>query len=103
MATTRQPQRKHLMGGSLKTAMADEVKRVLGIVGGHRVTAAHELGISVRTLEKWIKKWDELSDFGNPMEAVLATKPKGKKKKAKKSKKTFSKKKSSTSAQARAA
>jgi transposase-like protein len=97
----RQPQRKHLMGGTLKTAMANEIKSVLTAVGGHRVTAASTLGISVRTLEKWLKHWEELGGIiTNGMETVLATKPKAKKKK--KAKKFSGKKKSSKATQSRA-
>lgn len=50
------------MGGTLKVAMADEIKRVLLNTGGSRAIAAVTLGISARTLDKWLKSWEELHE-----------------------------------------
>ncbi len=104
----RQPQKKHLMGGTIKGAIATEIKRVLHATGGHREVAAVTLGISNRTLEKWIKNWDELKEIREGLEAVFgaatqAIKKSKPKKKAKAKKASARKKPSKTQAQTRAA
>lgn len=102
----RAQQRPHLMGGSLKTAMADQIKKELTAHGGHRSDSAHALGISVRTLEKWLRTWAELKDVVQGIATVLATagtQTKSKKKKKKKGMKCSNKKSSSKSSEARVA
>lgn len=84
--------KKHFGGGSLRIAMANEIKKVLAETGSDfsgRERAAGLLGVSAKSLENWILKappvgWPELQDFKGSAEKVLGTKPKGKKKRPKK-------------------
>ena len=106
----RAKQRKHLMGGSLKTAMAEQVRKELTKYNGHRFEAAHALGVSIRTLEKWLANWDELKGLSNDILSVIAqgdelakSKSKKKPKKKKGGMKCSSKKTSKTTTQAQAA
>lgn len=100
----RSPQKKHLEGGTLRTAMANEIIDRFNETGGHKEATAVKLGITSRTLEKWLKSWKELSVLLNVtgMETVLSTaerttkmattkKASKKKKAAKKSKKKAAK------------
>lgn len=75
----RAEQKKHLMGGSLHQAMVEEVRRVLGVYSGlknQKDAAAVELGVTPRTLCKWLKNWPELNEMGSIETVLKATKVK---------------------------
>ncbi len=99
--------KKHMSGGTLRTVMAEEIKRVFEKFSTEDMPvekASLELGIAPRTLRVWrgpVDKggWIELQGLGG-MERLLGTKPKTKSKK--RSKKKTTKKKSGHSAEARA-
>lgn len=78
--------KKHLEGGSLKSVMADEVRRqILAHSGTDQAldAAALALGITSRTLRSWLGPvdkggWSELDEFrgAGAMEKLLNVKPK---------------------------
>jgi transcriptional regulator with PAS, ATPase and Fis domain len=42
----------------LSTAQRDQISRILAEVGGNKTAAAHQLGISRRSLYRWIERLD---------------------------------------------
>jgi hypothetical protein len=78
--------KKHLEGGTLRAAMADEVRRqILAHAGTDQAldAASLALGITSRTLRSWLAPvekggWSELDEFRGvgAMEKVLNVKPK---------------------------
>lgn len=74
--------KEHLVGGTLRSVMVQEVLRAMKANKGHIDTAAVELGITPRTLRLWKANWPELQGIGG-MNVVLKTKKKIKKSKPK--------------------
>lgn len=82
--------KRHLQGGTLRVAMAEEIKRVLSKYQDQDQPvekSAMELGISPRALRVWkgpVEQggWEELQGRGG-MERLLKTKPKKAKKRKK--------------------
>ena len=76
--------KKHLVGGTLRAVMVEEVRRVMALEG-HIDRAAVVLGITPRTLRVWLAKWPELAGvYRGAMEQMLDVKPvpkRGRKKK----------------------
>jgi len=68
---TKKKVKEHLVGGTLRTLIVAEVKRVMGEKSGHIDGAAVELGITPRTLRVWLKKWPEFQVDGHQMERVV--------------------------------
>lgn len=64
--------KKHLVGGTLRKVIVQEVKRVLEEKAGHIDGAAVELGITPRTLRVWLKEWPELQVDGKQLEKVIS-------------------------------
>lgn len=71
---------KHMVGGTLRRVMAQEVRRVMSkYVGSYNSTqaAAKELGITSKTLRQWkgpVEKggWEELQPtLGDAMERIV--------------------------------
>ncbi|UOF79052.1 heliX-turN-helix motif protein [Caudoviricetes sp.] len=54
--------KEHLVGGTLRKVMVDEVLRILRRHNGRVDPAAIELGITPRTLRLWKAKWPEFKD-----------------------------------------
>jgi len=94
--------KKHLSGGTLRTVMANEIKRVLSECArtspdNIKERAAIALGLTPRTIRVWLGPvdkggWNELQGVVGSMEKLLKTKSVKAKKRSKKksSKKTTS-------------
>lgn len=88
--TERKKQRKHMSGGTLRIVMSEEIKRALSKfskldVFQQRMAAAAELGITWRTIMKWLGPvekggWEELQGNGG-MAKLVGTKVTSTKKK----------------------